>query len=80
MVLLYLCYHKYKNYMYLFIQRMDTNMEQLLTQYIQSLNEKEQKAYLIAKSHLGTSFNLQKSNGFIQWAKTNNINILSSSK
>ena len=37
--------------------------------YIQSLNEKEQKAYLIAKSHLLSSFSLKKSNGFIQFSK-----------
>jgi len=37
--------------------------------YINSLNEKEMKAYEIAKSHLGTTFHLMKSNGFIQWKK-----------
>lgn len=38
-----------------------------LEEYILSLNEKELKAYLIAKDHLGLSFDLEKSNGFIQW-------------
>jgi len=37
--------------------------------YLESLNEKEKKAYEIAKNHLGTSFHLIKSNGFIKWKK-----------
>jgi hypothetical protein len=37
--------------------------------YLQTLNEKEYKAYLIAKSHLGTSFQLEKSNGYLEWRK-----------
>jgi hypothetical protein len=35
--------------------------------YIQSLTLKEHKAYLIAQSHLGMSFDLRKSRGFIEW-------------
>jgi hypothetical protein len=35
--------------------------------YIQSLTPKEYKAYLIAQSHLGMSFDLCKSRGFIEW-------------
>ena len=39
----------------------------LLDQYIQSMTEKEIQAYHIAKDHLGSSFDLGKSLGFIQW-------------
>lgn len=39
-------------------------------EYIDSLNAKEKKAYHIAKNHLGSSFDLIKSNGFIEWKKT----------
>lgn len=39
-------------------------------EYIESLDSKEKKAYYIAKSHLGSSFDLIKSNGFIEWKKT----------
>lgn len=39
-------------------------------EYIDSLNTKEKKAYFIAKNHLGSSFDLIKSNGFIEWKKT----------
>lgn len=35
--------------------------------YIQSLDELEAKTFEIAKSHLGTSFNIKKSIGFIEW-------------
>jgi hypothetical protein len=37
--------------------------------YLTNLNETQKKAYLIAKSHLGTSFNIYKSNGFKEWKK-----------
>jgi len=45
----------------------ETKMQDFLHQYIQSLSEKEMKAYNIAKSHLGSSFSLEKSRGFIEW-------------
>ena len=35
--------------------------------YLESLNKKEFQAYNIARSHLGSSFELSKSIGFIQW-------------
>jgi hypothetical protein len=45
------------------------NIEQLMTQYLETLSEKEKKAYHIAKSHLGSSFQLEKSNTFLQWKR-----------
>lgn len=39
-------------------------------QYLDSLDIKEKQAYEIAKSHLGSTFHLMKSNGFIEWKKT----------
>ena len=39
----------------------------LFDKYIASLSEKELQAYYIAKSHLGSSFSLEKSKGFIEW-------------
>ena len=39
----------------------------LCEEYLQSLSEKELQGYHIAKSHLGSSFSLIKSNGFIKW-------------
>jgi hypothetical protein len=37
--------------------------------YLKSLNAKEYKCFLIAKSHLGSSFGLSKSIGFLDWLK-----------
>lgn len=47
-------------------------MESLSHQYIKSLNEKELQAYHIAKSHLGSSFSLEKSVGFLKWLEKQN--------
>jgi hypothetical protein len=38
-------------------------------EYIKSLSEREYKALMIAKEHLGSSFDLTKSIGFIAWKK-----------
>lgn len=46
-------------------QMVSTDLE--IENYIQSLDELEAKTFEIAKSHLGTSFNIKKSIGFIQW-------------
>ena len=44
--------------------------ETLASMYLESLNERERKAYHIAKSHLGMSFTLEKSNGYLSWLKS----------
>ena len=49
------------------------NIDTLCNMYLETLNEKELKAYNIAKSHLGTSFQLEKSNGFLQWKNKNQL-------
>ena len=38
--------------------------------YLIQMSESQKKAYLIAKDHLGTSFNILKSNGFSEWKKS----------
>jgi hypothetical protein len=45
------------------------NLSELSKKYIESLNEKEYKAYKIAKDHLNDSFQIEKSNGFLTWKK-----------
>lgn len=47
----------------------DTKMQQikLENEYIKTFSEKELKAYNIAKSHLGMSFQMDKSIGFNEW-------------
>jgi len=42
-----------------------------MEKYIKTLNDKERKAYEIAKSHLKSSFNIKKSIGYINYDKSN---------
>lgn len=44
---------------------MDSNIDA----YIKSLSPKEYKAYLIAKDHLGSSFSIAKSVGYLAYKK-----------
>ena len=41
----------------------------LIDDYIQQLNEKEKIVFEIAKEHLGTSFNVEKSIGYKKWLR-----------
>lgn len=43
------------------------NIQQLVTEYMEQLSDVERKACAIAKDHLGSSFNIVKSNGFNDW-------------
>jgi len=47
---------------------MDT---ELVQKFLASLTPKQYKAYLIAKDHLNDSFDIYKSNGFLEWVKKN---------
>uniref|UniRef100_A0A6C0E149 Uncharacterized protein n=1 Tax=viral metagenome TaxID=1070528 RepID=A0A6C0E149_9ZZZZ len=40
-----------------------------IMQYLSELSSIQQKAYCIAYHHLGSSFNILKSNGYIEWKK-----------
>jgi hypothetical protein len=48
----------------------EKTIEQLKHLYIESLSKKEKKAYDIAFQHLGSSFTLEKSVGFLEWIKS----------
>lgn len=43
-----------------------------LEAYLQSLSEKEIKAYHIAKDHLGMTYQYEKSIGYLAWKKQQN--------
>ena len=47
----------------------DISLESSESQYIQSMTIKEKKAYIIAKTHLMSSFSLKKSNGYIHFTE-----------
>jgi hypothetical protein len=48
---------------------LDECLKANLIQYLGQLDPIEKKAYKIAKDHLGSSFNVVKSNGFCDWLK-----------
>jgi len=52
----------------------------LIEKYIASLSEKEKKAYMIAKEHLASSFDLEKSNGFLRFCAAHDTVIPPASK
>lgn len=43
----------------------------LVNEFIGSLSPMEKRAHDIAKSHLGTTFNIEKANAFLRWKKEN---------
>lgn len=52
-------------------EKYDENTQHLIVNYLKHLDNIERKAYMIGKIHLGSSFNVVKSNGFIDWKKNN---------
>jgi hypothetical protein len=49
------------------IQHYSIENQQLIFEYLNEMDEHHRKAYHIAYEHLGTSFNILRSNGFKQW-------------
>jgi hypothetical protein len=47
----------------------ENKTNEYIKEYILTLSEKEYKAYKIAESHLGSSFDILKSNGYLKWLK-----------
>lgn len=45
------------------------DIQESILKYLEQLGDKERIAYSIAKEHLGTSFNIVKSIGYITWKK-----------
>jgi hypothetical protein len=46
--------------------------QQEIYEYLKQMDGVQKKAYLIAFNHLGTSFNINRSNGFKEWIKSKN--------
>jgi len=46
-----------------------SQVDQYLHEYLQEMTPLERQAYEIARTHLKTSFNVVRSNGFIEWMK-----------
>jgi len=50
-------------------------MEKEINEYLESLSEKEKKAFEIAKSFLQSSFDLKKSIGYKKWKSKQKLKI-----
>ena len=48
----------------------EADTQAAIIEYISHLSNIEKKAYKIAYNHLGSSFNVVKSNGYNDWLKT----------
>ena len=52
------------------ILKLNSEQQYIVFRYLEQLNDFDRKAYTIAKNHLGTSFDILRSNGYISWIKT----------
>jgi hypothetical protein len=53
---------------------MEDNNDDLVKSYVAQLTTKKDKeAYAIAIDHLGSSFDISKSNGYLKWRKLSKI-------
>jgi hypothetical protein len=55
-----------------FILSLPKEYQQEVYNYLFQLDEHNRQAYLIAYNHLGTSFNILKSNGYKEWINKKN--------
>jgi len=51
------------------IQNTPNEWRETIKSYFNSMTDMQKKTFLIAKNHLGTSFNIFKSNGFVNFEK-----------
>ena len=50
-----------------YIKTYPEKQQKEILEYLQQLDEHDKKTYIIAFEHLGSSFNVYKSNGFKEW-------------
>ena len=53
-------------------EKYGTEVQDAVVKYLKQLDKIERQAYTIGKAHLGSSFNIIKSNGFVNWKKNTN--------
>jgi len=56
------------------LEKYPQEVRKSIIKYLEQLGDKERIAYSIAKEHLGTSFNIVKSIGYITWKKSQSQN------
>jgi hypothetical protein len=54
-----------------FVSTYSIETQKEIFDYLKQLDENNKKAYLIALDHLGSSFNIFRSNGFKNWKNKN---------
>jgi hypothetical protein len=54
-----------------YFENYDKEVQANILKYLMQLDPIEHLAYKIGKSHLGSSYNILKSNGYINWSKNN---------
>ena len=52
-------------------EKYDIFIQKNIIKYLKHLDSIEKQAYTIGIQHLGSSFNVVKSNGYIEWTKNN---------
>jgi hypothetical protein len=52
------------------LEKYPEEVRQSIIKYLEQLGDKERIAYYIAKEHLGTSFDVVKSIGYLAWKKS----------
>jgi hypothetical protein len=52
-------------------EKYDILIQENIIKYLKHLHPIEKQAYTIGIHHLGSSFNVVKSNGYIEWTKNN---------
>ena len=52
-------------------QNYPEDVKDKVIRYLGQLNETERKVYMIAKGHLGTSFNIARTTGYRTWLEKN---------
>lgn len=52
------------------VKRENYEKQKEIYEYLKQMDDIQLKAYNIAMNHLGSSFNILKSNGFKEWKKT----------
>jgi hypothetical protein len=52
-------------------EKYDICIQENIIKYLKHLDPIERQAYTIGIHHLGSSFNVVKSNGYIEWTKNN---------
>ena len=56
------------------LEKYPEEVRQYIIKYLEQLGDKEKIGYSIAKEHLGTSFDVAKSIGYITWKKSQSQN------